>query len=223
MNFCSNDGLLTDVRTSMPADPHEFWTGGPPTVPCTNLRCKRCKAVVRHIDKMRPAVADGDDAMEALYATADLSQSTLLDGTGSNIFFRTYLCRCEWKSVNGTIWLAASDQPWTCAGHPDEDGTSGPRIQRRAELFKAAAEAAPTAVDAWEALLKAEGKHGLVVYRQLMNLSESALVRGRAAITIGRLSGDYSDARSILAANRANGEDSAARAEAEQLLAEIAS
>ena len=103
--------------------------------------------------------------------------------------------------------LAGSDHPWACAGHPDEDGSWAPRMQRRSELFVGAMENHPGATEAWTKLFAQEGAVGLAAYRQLMNTTQSWQVRGRVAVTLGQLTGDYSDARSVLAATLANSKD----------------
>lgn len=123
--------------------------------------------------------------------------------------------------MGGANFLDNSDQPWGCAGHADVDGSWAVRIRRRSERFVAAMKDDAAASKAWEALAAEPVADPLMLYRQLMNTTQSALVRGRAAMAIGALSGDHSDAKSVLTATVNNSDDTAAKAEAQTLLAQL--
>jgi len=212
--------LVTGADRPFSEDEHVFWTGSPPTVPCSHIQCRRCKELVRHVDHRKAAVSESDADKETLYATANPEESALLSSVG-NQAFRLYFCRCEWASVGGANFLDNSDQPWGCAGHADVDGSWAVRIRRRSERFVAAMKDDAAASKAWEALAAEPVADPLMLYRQLMNTTQSALVRGRAAMAIGALSGDHSDAKSVLTATVNNSDDTAAKAEAQTLLAQL--
>jgi len=220
-NYCSDHGLLIDPSIAIPTDPHLYWTGAPPSIPCSNLTCTRCKVVVRNVDGRRPVAANTTENLATLYADPAPQDSPLLVGGSWNVAVRMYFCLCEWKAFHGAVYLAVSDEPWTCAGHPDENGTSARRNLRIAEWFQAAMKDTPEAVVAWDALFAQEGAGGVAIYRELVDTTQSWRVRGRAAMAVGRLVNDYRDAKDRLGATIANSDDEVAKAEAARFLKEI--
>ena len=134
-----------------------------------------------------------------------------------------YFCQCDWKSVSGAVWLAASDEPWTCGGHPDEHGTWTERMARVSALFvEAMGSEEAKAVAAWDQLFEQEAAGGVEVYRELVKTTRSWRVRGRAVMALCRLINDYAAARDRLGATIKNSDDETAKREAAQFLGEIA-
>jgi hypothetical protein len=217
-NYCADGGFLVDSTEILPTDVHEFWTGGPPLVGCSNIVCAKCKNTVRHVEKRRVLHVSVESKLRELFDSPHPESSQLLP---YDPYFRAYFCRCSWGHAGG-VMLGASDLPWQCAGHPDDDAESfRRRFEGRAKIYQRALPASPDAAAAWDELFAQEGAAGVLIYRQLMNATRDWRVRGRASMALGRLTGDYSDAQSVLTATVANSEDAEARREAEGLLKEI--
>ncbi len=144
MNRCPNSGYLVDATRTVPTDPTDCHVDDLAVVGCNRLRCRHCKADVRH--QVRLAFRERADypgkVLTALYETADLATSALLHDTGQP--WRLYLCKCNRWLETATHACDAPDadatdpqMAWECSGHPhialphDFDGVA---VATRAEL-----------------------------------------------------------------------------------------
>jgi len=224
LNYCS--GTLVGTGLLLPTDPSAF-SHGFPSVGCNHLSCDDCHAVVDHVDDCATGsvyLSPGQDVLGSLV------RGPAYEG------HRAYFCRCGWMDVSALNARYAGDCErtstinWSCAGHPDDAAHSrASRIALRQELFRKAMCVAAwggtgeSALGAWEPLLAVAGEDTadrVNTFRQLMNLTHDARIRGRAAIALGKLLGNFEDAISVLSATIRNIDDPPAKREAAALLAE---
>lgn len=126
MNTCAKDGYLFGGNTPLPSDPTEVHVAGLRAVPCSRLRCRACKALVRNragFSFKTPADVTGAN-LKKIYETPDWAQSPLLHQGLPE--WRLYVCQCSrWLETDNNALSDPSNDgpgdpsmPWRCDGHP---------------------------------------------------------------------------------------------------------
>ncbi len=224
INHCN--ATLVGTKLLLPTDPSAF-SRGFPWVGCNHIVCDDCDAAVAHVDDASPS---SGSLSRSHNAASFLWRGPAYKGN------RAYFCSCAWMGVSAYSHDHAGDCErtstirWSCAGHPDDAaGTRGAAIARRHDLFKQAmgvafeGGTAEFALAAWEPLCAVAGTDQADranTFRQLMNLTHNTTIRGRAAIALGKLIGNFEDAISVLSATIRNSDDLPAKQEAAALLAQ---
>lgn len=120
---CLEEGMLAGMDFAMP--PFDIaWLDREQSVPCCNVVCSDCGAVVRRIDghALRPEKFRKPADYAALYA-AEVPDPAVLKRVGSGATSRSYVCRCSGCSVGGAVLLSTGGpDAWSCGGHRFDQG-----------------------------------------------------------------------------------------------------
>lgn len=125
MKYCAKV-LLVGLDEELPSDPSVAYSGTPPIIGCNNLVCGKCGATVRHADGCSTTSGHAPHGLAELYDSRDPRASPLLNKGPSDERWRTYFCRCAWADSGADMkFVAMTDAPWKCGGHPDGESRSG--------------------------------------------------------------------------------------------------
>lgn len=184
--------FLVSLERELPADPSIAYEGRPPVIGCNHLVCRKCGAVVRHVDHRSvtgklPPVAD---EIRALYESPTPEQSPLLNSAPLHDTSRAYFCRCDWAAVNISGSQRVDDldhQDWACAGHEPAG--------------KAADAPAVAAMAAAQATLIAQAEAQTAELRKRYVPVEGAKIRFKYAVNVNPAFATASELRDCLLAS----------------------
>jgi hypothetical protein len=115
---CHGGGWIVGMGERLPANPSDYYSTPRQLVGCNRIKCSRCGVMVHHFDKADArAITLSRDEYPRLYLAEDPFS---FDFMFPNKDSRAYVCKCAFAKIMGGRSLESIDQPWYCAGHPQE-------------------------------------------------------------------------------------------------------
>jgi hypothetical protein len=115
---CHGGGWIVGMEERLPANPSDYYSTEGMIVGCNRIKCDRCGVMVHHFDE---CAARAINLSKSDYPKLYLAEDPLsFEFMYRNKDSRVYVCKCAFAKIMGGRSLDGMDQPWHCAGHPQE-------------------------------------------------------------------------------------------------------